>query len=159
MQGGETRSSRYRYATSSCYVGSQMATGSHRPGFTSSPMWQLSKLMFKALLRSGQIPTWVCVRLPCTSVPPVSAGANLQFLSLCFRPGRHGSRQPSTREVETSLEQQVPGCLIVSRQALCQSLANSRNWQPARPFPADINQIMACTRTPPCRVLHRTTAQ
>lgn len=28
----------------------------------------------------------------------------------------------STCEVETSLEQQVPGCMIVSRQALCQSL-------------------------------------
>lgn len=31
----------------------------------------------------------------------------------------------STGEVETSLEQQAPGCMIVSRQALCQSLENS----------------------------------
>lgn len=37
MQGGETRSNRYRYATSSCYEGSQMATGSHQPDLTSSP--------------------------------------------------------------------------------------------------------------------------
>lgn len=44
MQGGETRSNTYRYATSSCYEGSQMATGSHRPDFTSSPCWQLKKL-------------------------------------------------------------------------------------------------------------------
>lgn len=31
----------------------------------------------------------------------------------------------STCEVETSLEQLVPGCMIVSRQALCQSLEDS----------------------------------
>lgn len=44
MQGGEIRSNTHRYATSSCYEGSQMATGSHRPDFTSSPCWQLKKL-------------------------------------------------------------------------------------------------------------------
>lgn len=55
----------------------------------------------------------------------------LMFLSL--PPSRWSAI--ATSEVETSLEQQVPGCLIELRQALCQSLEDS-TFIGSRPGPS-----------------------